>query len=312
MDFVSLPNRSKFEFAKDDSTFSILCEKVRKLRLHNYPFGDGDWCSPDPYESNDPQLETVTQLKQVAALEKIYDYDNSWSTDIQSLRKAAIERPKEIGIKEVMGSFTTLRFTSPKLKTIDPNVRHLYNLQSLSFVATSSLDKIMFDHLPPCLQQLNVIACGLTGLSESIEESNNFPYIGLIHLGLAMNSCKSALTDHYLSSAFFPNLKSIDLSSNGLTNLNTFVKAAKSLKNLGALNLSGNPLCNFKLYQVALIHELGLTILDDRQISVEEKQRAQQHMLETIESVQGNTRRENVFQQSTSSIARVKKIPRIF
>ena len=164
MDFVSLPNRSKFEFAKDDSTFSILCEKVRKLRLHNYPFGDGDWCSPDPYESNDPQLETVTQLKQVAALEKIYDYDNSWSTDIQSLRKAAIERPREIGIKEVMGSFTTLRFTSPKLKTIDPNVRHLYNLQSLSFVATSNLDKIMFDHLPPCLQQLNVIACGLTGL----------------------------------------------------------------------------------------------------------------------------------------------------
>ena len=119
-----------------------------------------------------------------------------------------------------------------------------------------------------------------------------------------MNSCKSALTDHYLSSAFFPNLKSIDLSSNGLTNLNTFVKAAKSLKNLGALNLSDNPLCNFKLYQVALIHELGLTILDDRQISVEEKQRAQQHMLETIDSVQENTRRDNFNQQST--IVRVK------
>ena len=87
MDVIHLPDRSQFGFAKDDSTFNILCEKIRSLRLHNYPFGAGDWCSPDRFESCDPELETITQLKQVAALDKIYDYDASWSTDIKKLRQ---------------------------------------------------------------------------------------------------------------------------------------------------------------------------------------------------------------------------------
>ena len=109
-------------------------------------------------------------------------------------------------------------------------MRQLYNLQSLSYLATRNLSEIGFDNLPPCLAQLNVIACGLEGLNESIEESHHFPYLSLIHLGLAMNKLRSSLTDHYLSASFFPNLKSLDLSDNNLTNLNSFIKTAKSLK----------------------------------------------------------------------------------
>lgn len=284
MDSVHLPDRSKFDFTKDDSTFHILCEQIRELRLHNYPFGDGDWRSPDRFESDHPDLETVTQLDQVANLDKIYHYDGTWSSDIEQLRKAAIDRPKEIGIKQVLGAFTNLRFTSPQLKTIDPMMRSLFNLHSLSYLATTQLEHIAFDNLPPHLAQLNVIGCGLTGLSESMEQCSSFPYVSLIHLGLAMNHCRSAFTDHYLNVSFFPNLRSIDLSSNQLTNLSSFVKCASSLVNLAAVNMTDNPLCHYKYYRVALIDRLGITMLDDCEVSVEERERAKVAHAELVQS----------------------------
>jgi len=292
---MELPDRSKFEFTKDNSTFHILCEQIRALRLHNYPFGDGDWRSPDRFESDCPDLETVTQLGQVAALDKIYHYDGSWSSDIEQLRKAAIDRPAEIDIKAVLGAFTNLRFTSPQLKAIDPMMRNLFNLHSLSFLATTKLDHIAFDNLPPHLRQLNVIGCGLSGLNESLEQCSSFPYVGLIHLGLAMNQCRSTFTDHYLNASFFPNLRSIDLSSNQLTNLSSFVKCASSLVHLGAVNMTGNPLCYYKHYRVALIDRLGVTMLDDLEVSVEEKERAKLAHAELIESSSSSrSKRRNV------------------
>ena len=100
---------------------------------------------------------------------------------------------------------------------------------------------------------------GLKTRTSFLKNDNHYPEQSLIHLGLAMNACKSQFTDHYLSSSFFPNLKSLDLSSNQLTNLNTFIKSTQSLKHLGAVNLSNNPLCNYKYYKAALIDKLHLS-----------------------------------------------------
>ena len=43
MECLILPNKSKYLYEKNSSAFSTLCENIKKLRLHNFPFGDGDW-----------------------------------------------------------------------------------------------------------------------------------------------------------------------------------------------------------------------------------------------------------------------------
>ena len=39
-------------------------QNLKNLRLHNYPFGDGDWRAADQFEQNDPKKETISELEQ--------------------------------------------------------------------------------------------------------------------------------------------------------------------------------------------------------------------------------------------------------
>ena len=41
---------------------------LKNLRLHNYPFGDGDWRAADQFEQNNPQKETISELEQISKL----------------------------------------------------------------------------------------------------------------------------------------------------------------------------------------------------------------------------------------------------
>ena len=43
-------------------------QNLKNLRLHNYPFGDGDWRAADQFEQNDPKKETISELEQISKL----------------------------------------------------------------------------------------------------------------------------------------------------------------------------------------------------------------------------------------------------
>ena len=65
---------------------------------------------------------------------------------------------------------------------------------------------------------------------------------------------------------------------------------------MGAVNLSGNPLCAYKYYACGLIELLGLAMLDDREIGVEERERARKHMEELGHEDDAPRKRRNAFQ----------------
>ena len=43
-------------------------QNLKNLRLHNYPFGDGDWRATDQFEQNDSTKETISELEQISKL----------------------------------------------------------------------------------------------------------------------------------------------------------------------------------------------------------------------------------------------------
>ena len=80
--------------------------------------------------------------------------------------------------------------------------------------------------------------------SWSVEASKDaFPFVSIIHLGFGQNRfvlfssgntddifrLQSPLTDYYISKSFFPNLRSIDLSENNLTDLESFISYARKV-----------------------------------------------------------------------------------
>lgn len=268
---LRLPNQSCFRYAAGNTAFNTLMQNLKNLRLHNYPFGDGDWRAADQFEQNDPQKETISELEQISKL-SLYLGKEDWSTDIPKLRKAAIAKPEKIGIDFIFQNLTNIRFTDDKIEKMGAELKTLKKLEKLTFLTTNKIDTIEFENLPCLIQQFSFMGCELEGLSWSIEASKDaFPFVSIIHLGFGQNRLQSPLTDYYLSKSFFPNLRSIDLSENNLSDLESFIHYASTLKHLQAVNLSNNPLYFYTYYRPALITDLNLIYLDDVEIPIESK-----------------------------------------
>ena len=80
-----LPNNTSFRYSAGNTAFNVrvaehvacslnqtvfqtLMQNLKNLRLHNYPFGDGDWRAVDQFEQTDPTKETISELEQIAKL----------------------------------------------------------------------------------------------------------------------------------------------------------------------------------------------------------------------------------------------------
>lgn len=83
----------------------------------------------------------------------------------------SIRRPQEVDSKFIHSMFTDLRLIDQKITKIDPSMRKLSKLKKLSLINTEKVKAINFDNLPRTLEALNFIACGLSGLRESIQNS---------------------------------------------------------------------------------------------------------------------------------------------
>ena len=72
----------------NQSVFQTLMQNLKNLRLHNYPFGDGDWRAVDQFEQTDPTKETISELEQIAKL-SLYGSKGKGQPDF----KYAVGRP---------------------------------------------------------------------------------------------------------------------------------------------------------------------------------------------------------------------------
>ncbi|XP_044146405.1 leucine-rich repeat-containing protein 43 isoform X2 [Bufo gargarizans] len=94
----------------------------------------------------------------------------------------------------------------------------------------------------------------------------------LQHLGLAYNRIRGSSESMFLTADIWPNLVSLDLSYNDLTDLFNLVSRISTLQNLRILMLQGNPLTFVTKYRGYTIDSLPkLCVLDDILILPDEK-----------------------------------------
>ncbi|XP_075389653.1 leucine-rich repeat-containing protein 43 [Tenrec ecaudatus] len=98
------------------------------------------------------------------------------------------------------------------------------------------------------------------------------PPPALQHLGLGHNKLLGSLESLYVTAHHWPNLVSLDLSFNNLTDLQSLVGSLRSLRQLRLLVLQGNPLALVPYYRGLTIDTLSrLCVLDDTTVSPNEK-----------------------------------------
>ncbi|XP_045152777.1 leucine-rich repeat-containing protein 43 [Echinops telfairi] len=98
------------------------------------------------------------------------------------------------------------------------------------------------------------------------------PPPALQHLGLGHNKLLGPLESLYVTAHHWPNLVSLDLSFNNLTDLQSLVGSLHSLRQLRLLVLQGNPLALVPYYRGLTIDTLSrLCVLDDTTVSPNEK-----------------------------------------
>ncbi|XP_054384323.1 leucine-rich repeat-containing protein 43 isoform X6 [Pongo abelii] len=98
------------------------------------------------------------------------------------------------------------------------------------------------------------------------------PPAGLQHLGLGHNKLLGPLESLYVTANHWPNLVSLDLGFNDLTDLQSMVASLRTLRHLRLLVLQGNPLALVPYYRGLAIDSLAqLCVLDDITVSPNEK-----------------------------------------
>ncbi|KAL4700640.1 hypothetical protein H8959_014644 [Pygathrix nigripes] len=98
------------------------------------------------------------------------------------------------------------------------------------------------------------------------------PPAGLQHLGLGHNKLLGPLESLYVTADHWPNLVSLDLGFNDLTDLQSMVASLRTLRHLRLLVLQGNPLALVPYYRGLTIDSLAqLCVLDDITVSPNEK-----------------------------------------
>nr|XP_023395020.1 leucine-rich repeat-containing protein 43 [Loxodonta africana] len=98
------------------------------------------------------------------------------------------------------------------------------------------------------------------------------PPPGLQHLGLGHNKLLGALESLYVTANHWPNLVSLDLGFNDLTDLQSMVDSLHTLRQLRLLVLQGNPLALVPYYRGLTVDTLSrLCVLDDITVSPNEK-----------------------------------------
>uniref|UniRef100_A0A8C9L5W0 Leucine rich repeat containing 43 n=1 Tax=Pavo cristatus TaxID=9049 RepID=A0A8C9L5W0_PAVCR len=253
-------------------------EHLRRLGLRDFPCGLGSWNKSRfvTYAGSTGQEEErpLCEESPEALLELLSDPHSPWalppgcSPHDQRLRDVAVLSPQLTRGTRVLQLFRSLRIVGKDVSTeVDADLLQLQRLEELTLCA-NQISRITSANLPRTLKVLELCCNTVSDLQGLCAQ----PPPELQHLGLGYNRLRGPLQDKHLTADFWPNLISLDLSFNNLTDLFGLVSQLTSLKKLHILVLQGNPLALIPAYRGFVVDSLPkLSFLDDIHIGLDER-----------------------------------------
>ncbi|XP_053375749.1 leucine-rich repeat-containing protein 43-like isoform X3 [Mercenaria mercenaria] len=264
--------------------FTAFEKQLKTLCLREFPCGPGTWRETPPgklktlksslkveskysvtlkdYGAQHEKTETLEEY--VGSAKSPWHLDYSWSQEARQLREISVKSPWLIDDNFVLSYFKTLRIVGKNVTYIDSNLLKFKNLEELT-LSCNLISEIDSRCLPSNLKVLEACANEVSDLSSLCAKPPK-----LIHLGLGYN--KLSFIGDYLTGQYWPQLLSLDLSNNNLSDLLDVVRKLSSLPKLRNLVLQGNPLSLIPGYRGYTVDSLRkLSILDDIMISADER-----------------------------------------
>uniref|UniRef100_G3TH14 Leucine rich repeat containing 43 n=1 Tax=Loxodonta africana TaxID=9785 RepID=G3TH14_LOXAF len=258
-------------------------EHLRQLCLKEFPCGTGSWNKsrflPQTWrtwrELVPREEETVSAGEETveALLGLVRSPHSPWALPRDSseedcfLRELAIQNPLMIKDAFFYSYFRSLRLVNKGVSMVDKGLLKFLKLEEL-VLSANRIKEVKASNLPPTLKVLELYGNEIT----SVECLCAHPPPGLQHLGLGHNKLLGALESLYVTANHWPNLVSLDLGFNDLTDLQSMVDSLHTLRQLRLLVLQGNPLALVPYYRGLTVDTLSrLCVLDDITVSPNEK-----------------------------------------
>ncbi|XP_040475916.1 leucine-rich repeat-containing protein 43 [Ursus maritimus] len=258
-------------------------EHLRHLCLREFPCGTGSWNKsrflprtwrtwrelvPREEEAVNPGEETVEAL-----LDLVRSPHSPWallegsSAEDRFLRELAIQNPLVLKDTFFYSYFRSLRVVDKQVSLVDKGLLKFLKLEEL-VLSANQIKEIDAVNLPPTLKVLELYGNKLSSMGCLCTR----PPPCLQHLGLGQNKLLGPLESLYVTADHWPNLVSLDLSFNDLTDLQGMIAGLSTLPHLRLLVLQGNPLALVPYYRGFTIDSLSqLCVLDDITVSPSEK-----------------------------------------
>ncbi|XP_015422748.1 PREDICTED: leucine-rich repeat-containing protein 43 [Myotis davidii] len=262
-------------------------EHLRQLCLQEFPCGAGSWNKsrflpqtwrtwrelvPREEEAGGPSEETVEDL-----LDLVCSPQSPWallegsSAEDLFLRQLAIRKPQMLKEDFLYSYFRSLQVVDKEVSLVDKDLLKFPKLEEL-VLSANQIKEIDAFNLPPTLKVLELYGNIITSMKCLCAH----PPPGLQHLGLGHNKLLGPLQSMYITSQHWPNLVSLDLGFNDLTDLQGMVASLSTLQRLRLLILQGNPLALVPYYRGFTVDSLAqLCVLDDITVSSSEKHQFQ-------------------------------------
>ncbi|NXJ85700.1 LRC43 protein, partial [Trogon melanurus] len=263
-------------------------EHLRRLGLRDFPCGLGSWNKSrfDAHTSSrrgqaglgtepagQEEAMPVGEESPEALVELLSHQHSPWapppgcSPQDQHLREMAVLTPELICGSNIFQVLRSLRIVGKGVEEVDEGLLQLQQLEEL-VLSANHIGRITSANLPRTLKVLELCCNAVADLQDLCVE----PPLELQHLGLGHNRLCGPLRDKFLTAASWPNLVSLDLSFNNLTDLLGLVSQLSSLQKLRVLVLQGNPLALIPTYRGFLVDSLPkLAILDDINVEPDER-----------------------------------------
>ncbi|KAM5237725.1 leucine-rich repeat-containing protein 43 [Ctenodactylus gundi] len=260
---------------------------LRRLCLREFPCGTGSWNKsrflpqtwktwrelvPGAEAAVSPEEETVEALLSlVRSPQSPWALPKNSSAEDRFLRELAIQSPLMIRDKFFYSYFRCLRVVNHQVSLVDKDLLKFLKLEEL-VLSANRIKEVDAVNLPPTLKVLELYGNEITSMECLCVQ----PPPGLQHLGLGQNKLRGPLESPYVTTSHWPNLVSLDLSFNDLTDLQGMVASLSTLRRLRLLVLQGNPLALVPYYRGLTIDSLPqLCVLDDVTVSPSEKHQFQ-------------------------------------
>ncbi|XP_004385090.1 leucine-rich repeat-containing protein 43 [Trichechus manatus latirostris] len=258
-------------------------EHLRRLCLKEFPCGTGSWNKsrflPQTWrtwrELVPREEETVSAGEETveALLGLVRSPHSPWalpsdsSAEDRFLRELAIQNPLMLSDVFFCSYFRSLRVVNKGVSLVDKGLLKFPKLEEL-VLSANRIKEVKASNLPPTLKVLELYGNEIT----SVECLCACPPPGLQHLGLGHNKLLGPLESLYVTADHWPNLVSLDLGFNDLTDLQSMVDSLHTLRQLRLLVLQGNPLALVPYYRGLTVDTLSrLCVLDDITVSPNEK-----------------------------------------